>query len=106
MLCTPICEPTGRDRRCLHLRLLSDRKSTRLNSSHSQISYPVFCLKTKNKCFFFNVCRNILLNCTATQEVAPASPEARWCSYRVHRDGMLPSSTPKQLTISPLLVRL
>src|SRR2546430_8260909 len=28
-----------------------DRKSTRLNSSHSQISYAVFCLKKKNiKC--------------------------------------------------------
>src|SRR2546430_12546747 len=26
---------------------LSDRKSTRLNSSHSQISYAVFCLKKK-----------------------------------------------------------
>src|SRR2546430_12230522 len=26
---------------------LTDRKSTRLNSSHSQISYAVFCLKTK-----------------------------------------------------------
>src|SRR2546430_6221902 len=25
----------------------SDRKSTRLNSSHSQISYAVFCLKKK-----------------------------------------------------------
>src|SRR5688572_32757940 len=34
----------------LHLRLTSheDRKSTRLNSSHSQISYAVFCLKKKN----------------------------------------------------------
>src|SRR5256886_13734017 len=31
----------GRDRR--------DRKSTRLNSSHSQISYAVFCLKKKKK---------------------------------------------------------
>src|SRR5438270_10040449 len=31
----------------LELRL--DRKSTRLNSSHSQISYAVFCLKKKNK---------------------------------------------------------
>src|SRR2546430_10360607 len=30
---------------------LSDRKSTRLNSSHSQISYAVFCLKKKkNAC--------------------------------------------------------
>src|SRR2546430_15601082 len=27
--------------------LLGDRKSTRLNSSHSQISYAVFCLKKK-----------------------------------------------------------
>src|SRR2546427_4467935 len=27
-----------------------DRKSTRLNSSHSQISYAVFCLKKKNDC--------------------------------------------------------
>src|SRR2546430_10328912 len=27
---------------------ISDRKSTRLNSSHSQISYAVFCLKKKN----------------------------------------------------------
>src|SRR2546430_3431829 len=27
--------------------LLKDRKSTRLNSSHSQISYAVFCLKKK-----------------------------------------------------------
>src|SRR2546430_17649659 len=27
---------------------VTDRKSTRLNSSHSQISYAVFCLKKKN----------------------------------------------------------
>src|SRR3712207_7099291 len=30
----------------------SDRKSTRLNSSHANISYAVFCLK-KNKYFFY-----------------------------------------------------
>src|SRR2546430_7624445 len=31
-----------------HVELrLEDRKSTRLNSSHSQISYAVFCLKKK-----------------------------------------------------------
>src|SRR5688572_31567704 len=29
--------------------VLQDRKSTRLNSSHSQISYAVFCLKKKKK---------------------------------------------------------
>src|SRR3712207_7507566 len=28
---------------------LSDRKSTRLNSSHANISYAVFCLKKKNE---------------------------------------------------------
>src|SRR2546427_8807417 len=31
------------------LRASGDRKSTRLNSSHSQISYAVFCLKKKKK---------------------------------------------------------
>src|SRR2546427_3757447 len=30
-------------------RARRDRKSTRLNSSHSQISYAVFCLKKKKK---------------------------------------------------------
>src|SRR6266567_8127724 len=36
----------GRGRRAQDL---PDRKSTRLNSSHSQISYAVFCLKKKKK---------------------------------------------------------
>src|SRR2546430_12106236 len=31
-----------------------DRKSTRLNSSHSQISYAVFCLKKKNTSVHLN----------------------------------------------------
>src|SRR5689334_24916345 len=31
------------------LFVLGDRKSTRLNSSHSSISYAVFCLKKKKK---------------------------------------------------------
>src|SRR5688572_31187178 len=35
----------------LVVAMRQDRKSTRLNSSHSQISYAVFCLKKKkNKC--------------------------------------------------------
>src|SRR5688572_31754403 len=37
----------GQMRSKCHLPL-RDRKSTRLNSSHSQISYAVFCLKKKN----------------------------------------------------------
>src|SRR5206468_9331814 len=32
-----------------HDARLADRKSTRLNSSHDQISYAVFCLKKKKK---------------------------------------------------------
>src|SRR6266478_3269484 len=35
--------------RTRHHRRKLDRKSTRLNSSHSQISYAVFCLKKKKK---------------------------------------------------------
>src|SRR2546430_5167885 len=42
-------EPEGSRARRPHVQEQLDRKSTRLNSSHSQISYAVFCLKTKNK---------------------------------------------------------
>src|SRR2546430_8889582 len=38
-----------RPRRLGGRELRRDRKSTRLNSSHSQISYAVFCLKKKKK---------------------------------------------------------
>src|SRR2546427_8628875 len=47
-------------RRARHLRHAGevlrdvDRKSTRLNSSHSQISYAVFCLKKKNYNSYFS----------------------------------------------------
>src|SRR5438270_5574293 len=42
---------------------LSDRKSTRLNSSHSQISYAVFCLKKKkNKIKLKNKCNYHFIN--------------------------------------------
>src|SRR5688572_31334157 len=41
-LLTQVCTQLIHNRR-------SDRKSTRLNSSHSQISYAVFCLKKKKK---------------------------------------------------------
>src|SRR5688572_31945420 len=39
-------DPTTKN---LNVVYVPDRKSTRLNSSHSQISYAVFCLKKKNK---------------------------------------------------------
>src|SRR5438309_4206383 len=37
------------DSKILLLQICLDRKSTRLNSSHSSISYAVFCLKKKIK---------------------------------------------------------
>src|SRR3712207_7122005 len=38
---------SGQSRRERLLDVLADRKSTRLNSSHANISYAVFCLKKK-----------------------------------------------------------
>src|SRR5688572_30903616 len=43
-----LCSTDGDFGRFRNLRW-QDRKSTRLNSSHSQISYAVFCLKKKKK---------------------------------------------------------
>src|SRR5256886_12344055 len=40
-----------------------DRKSTRLNSSHSQISYAVFCLK-KKKSVYFRLCPRMQRSCS------------------------------------------
>src|SRR2546430_13432165 len=40
---------SGRCIRCGPVATALDRKSTRLNSSHSQISYAAFCLKKKTR---------------------------------------------------------
>src|SRR2546430_4339440 len=40
---------TGRKESVMMSSDMKDRKSTRLNSSHSQISYAVFCLKKKHE---------------------------------------------------------
>src|SRR5438309_5601181 len=42
-----------------------DRKSTRLNSSHSSISYAVFCLKKKKKKKKSNIYNQTLMNITS-----------------------------------------
>src|SRR3712207_7781644 len=39
-----------------------DRKSTRLNSSHANISYAVFCLKKKNNLTHHNVLESDMLS--------------------------------------------
>src|SRR2546427_2181824 len=46
-----------------------DRKSTRLNSSHSQISYAVFCLKKKKKNKLWKT--DSVISNTARQAVSP-----------------------------------
>src|SRR2546422_8607063 len=43
----------------------TDRKSTRLNSSHGYISYAVFCLKKKKK-KKKNICENIIIKVRST----------------------------------------
>src|SRR6267154_5879314 len=59
----PTCPPTPRSTLCIPItsgrriaasspRRRTDRKSTRLNSSHPSISYAVFCLKKKKKTYF------------------------------------------------------
>src|SRR2546427_9607437 len=50
--------PAANDPPALH-RL--DRKSTRLNSSHSQISYAVFCLKKKKRQYLISIARLLSL---------------------------------------------
>src|SRR3712207_7297119 len=43
-----------RERQKGDVRHTSDRKSTRLNSSHANISYAVFCLKKKHKNYIYH----------------------------------------------------
>src|SRR2546430_16125901 len=43
------CRGRRKERRGRAAPATQDRKSTRLNSSHSQISYAVFCLKKKTE---------------------------------------------------------
>src|SRR2546430_6868565 len=57
-------------------RVHLDRKSTRLNSSHSQISYAVFCLKKKknSRSASFSTGKSAILYLCVT---CPVSPVAR-----------------------------
>src|SRR3712207_7243934 len=45
----------GKSRMLRHLHFVGDRKSTRLNSSHANISYAVFCLKKKYPPLIFSL---------------------------------------------------
>src|SRR5947209_9735762 len=50
--------PTRWTTSCPSLDRTRDRKSTRLNSSHANISYAVFCLKKKKKIKYTNLIAN------------------------------------------------
>src|SRR3712207_7407359 len=67
---SPFHIPPQRRRKVVHGSVLTavlgqDRKSTRLNSSHANISYAVFCLKKKKRtqlyCMFSNLRKHIPL---------------------------------------------
>src|SRR2546429_3870500 len=72
----PVVRPGGAAERRVHeLRrggdlhvAQADRKSTRLNSSHGYISYAVFCLKKKKKCF-----KHLFLSYRSREHVRPLS---------------------------------
>src|SRR2546427_1752164 len=65
-----------------------DRKSTRLNSSHSQISYAVFCLKKKKK----SSRKSYILLCVLHE--SRTLPSSNTSSLVSHAPVALPSAAP------------
>src|SRR5690242_21204545 len=60
---------------------ISDRKSTRLNSSHMSISYAVFCLKKKKK----NKTKQIIRNKNESSKRERQNSESHISGGRTHR---------------------
>src|SRR5256886_6120180 len=58
-----------------------DRKSTRLNSSHSQISYAVFCLKKKQMLLHFTTHGQVRQAFPADMYDAPIHVDSQTNSY-------------------------
>src|SRR6267378_2631389 len=73
-------------RACRSCSGATDRKSTRLNSSHVEISYAVFCLKKKN-------------NQTNAQDDNSNSKQRRDCNILAQYRGKLPSEQWLALSI-------
>src|SRR3712207_4404241 len=88
-----------------------DRKSTRLNSSHANISYAVFCLKQKKKLstyqsllclFFFNDTATTEIYTLSLHDALPISPSRRRRSRsRRTRPRARGSSCPRRRRSSP-----
>src|SRR2546430_8232307 len=72
--CAPSTRSTSEP---LAIRITADRKSTRLNSSHSQISYAVFCLKKK---------KEIIRASAVGHEFIGANRNAHLCKSLEHLD--------------------
>src|SRR2546430_12472100 len=70
-VCTLSITLTGEDEYNISERSSLDRKSTRLNSSHSQISYAVFCLKKKTIA--------AIAFCGQSQPTYQLAFRTRWC---------------------------
>src|SRR5256886_9588129 len=98
----PAAVPDISVRRLLEVSLVRarDRKSTRLNSSHSQISYAVFCLKkkiTSLPLFLAFVCSFVLFAARTSPQPANAFPAALTASKWT----LTPTSSPASVTDGP-----
>src|SRR5438034_3815646 len=69
----PVGERTCPSNACTRASTTRDRKSTRLNSSHTVISYAVFCLKKKKKYALIRIKRNFLIDDIRNDSLTGAS---------------------------------
>src|SRR5450432_1437391 len=70
--------PTPRSTSASNSTMDQDRKSTRLNSSHDQISYAVFCLKKTKICRY---CNDYQLQRMPQKTIFPSVQSAPWYSF-------------------------
>src|SRR2546430_4083122 len=80
-----------------------DRKSTRLNSSHSQISYAVFCLKKKkrdqqHKNHFQSLCHSLLRPPMIRERTTSTSPRIHLATTTSLLPPMSPTSNAPHST--------
>src|SRR2546427_9347729 len=80
----------------------ADRKSTRLNSNHSQISYAVFCLKKKTRTNRDPQLRKDIAFCVVKVDENTSAPDSLNASYKLTRSPLIekncnsksPANTP------------
>src|SRR5256886_2882744 len=77
-----------------HAKAMQDRKSTRLNSSHSQISYAVFCLKKKKKNKSILSVTQTSMKASSTETQAPPSSCWYWKAEAAYSESSAMRSTP------------